>query len=60
MANQHRLAYCELHVTLGTIFRQFGNLKANGVKPEDFVMDDFFSSYHPDEAPKFHVISALV
>lgn len=56
--NGYRLAYCELYVTLGTIFRRVQSLKVHGVKPEDFVIDDYFSGYHPDGAPKLHVISA--
>lgn len=50
--NGCRLAYCELYVALGTIIRRFQNLKAHGVKPEDFVIDDYFSGYYPDNALK--------
>jgi cytochrome P450 len=49
------LAYCELYVSLGTLFRRFGNMKPNVLTPEDLVYDDHFSGYHPREATKFHV-----
>jgi cytochrome P450 len=50
-----RLAYCELYVTLGTLFRRFGHLKGNHLTPDDLVYDDYFSSYHPISSTKFHV-----
>jgi len=53
--NHSSLAYCELYVTLGTLFRRFEHMKANKLSPEDLVYDDYFSSYHPLEAEKFHV-----
>ncbi|KFY66112.1 hypothetical protein V496_02171 [Pseudogymnoascus sp. VKM F-4515 (FW-2607)] len=49
------LAYCELYVTLGTLFRKFKNLKGNELTAEDLVYLDYFSSYHPISATKFHV-----
>jgi len=52
-----RLAYCELYVTLGTIFRRFDKMKGNHLTAEDLVYEDYFSSYHPLEATKFHVSS---
>jgi hypothetical protein len=58
MIDYCRLAYCELYVTLGTIFRRFGNLKVHGIKPEDLILDDYFSTYHPDNVPKLHVVRA--
>lgn len=53
------LAYCELYVTPSTLFRRFENLKANKISPEDLVYDDYFSSYHPLKAEKFHVSAAM-
>jgi hypothetical protein len=53
------LAYCELYVTLGTLFRRFDKLKVYNTGPEDLVYDDYFSSYHPVDARKFHVISEI-
>jgi hypothetical protein len=50
-----RLAYCELYVTLGTLFRRFEIMKGNHLTPDDLVYDDYFSSYHPISATKFHV-----
>ncbi|KIM93253.1 hypothetical protein OIDMADRAFT_173290 [Oidiodendron maius Zn] len=52
------LAYCELYVTLGTIFRRTENLEVYQTGPEDLVYDDYFSSYHPSNARRFHVIQA--
>ncbi|KAG0652243.1 Cytochrome P450 monooxygenase [Hyphodiscus hymeniophilus] len=51
------LAYCELYVTLGTLFRRFGDMKSNVLTREDLVYDDHFSGYHPVGATKFHVSS---
>lgn len=53
--NHSSLAYCELYVTLGTLFRRFEHLKVNKLSPEDLVYDDYFSSYHPLKAEKFYV-----
>jgi hypothetical protein len=55
--NHSSLAYCEIYVTLGTLFRRFECLKANKLSPEDLVYDDYFSSYHPLKAEKFHVFA---
>ena len=52
-----RLAYCELYVTLGTIFRHFENLKVDQTRPQDLVYDDYFATYHPKNARKLHVVS---
>jgi len=52
-----QLAYCELFVTLGTLFRNYGNLKPNDLTAEDLVYDDYFSSYHPFGSKKFCVSS---
>ena len=49
------LAYCELYVTVGTLFRRFPKLKGNKLSAEDLVYDDYFSSYNPLSAKKFHV-----
>ena len=43
---QSRLAYCELYVTIGTLFHRFANLEAYKTTTEDLVFDDFFSAYH--------------
>jgi hypothetical protein len=53
--NHSSLAYCELYVTLGTLFRRFEHLEASKLSPGDLLYDDYFSSYHPLEAEKFHV-----
>ena len=52
------LAYCELYVTLGTLFRRFENLKANDLTDEDREYNDYFSGQHPLNATKFHITGA--
>ncbi|MCJ1357751.1 MAG: hypothetical protein MMC33_007747 [Icmadophila ericetorum] len=52
------LAYSELYITLGTIFRHFENLKACEMSSEDWEFDDFFGLYIPESARKFHVEAA--
>ncbi|PKY04740.1 cytochrome P450 [Aspergillus campestris IBT 28561] len=47
------LAYCELYVTLGRVFRQFDNLKTPGKSREEMLYDDYFSSYHPEKYNQF-------
>lgn len=54
----YSLAYCELYVTLGTIFRRAENLRVYQTGLEDLVYDDFFSSYNPNNARRFHVVGA--
>ena len=49
------LAYCELHVVLGILFRKFDNLKGSHLSPEDLVYDDYLSAYPPMTAVRFHV-----
>jgi len=49
------LAYCELYVVLGTLFRRFDNMKPNHLTAEDRVYDDYISACNPHEATKFHV-----
>ena len=51
------LAYCELYVTLGRFFRRFQHLKVHDTKREDMVYDDYFSSYHPLDAKRLHVVA---
>jgi hypothetical protein len=53
------LAHCELYVTLGTLFRRFDKLKVYNTGPEDLVYDDYFSTYHPVDARKFHVVGEV-
>lgn len=48
-----RLAYCELYVTLGRLFRQFDDLKTAQKSREELRYNDYFSSYHPAEYNKF-------
>jgi len=49
------LAYCELYVTIGTIVRRFAKLQGNELTAEDLTYEDYFSSYNPIAARKFHV-----
>jgi hypothetical protein len=53
------LAYCELYVALGTLFRRFDRLKVYRTRPQDLVYDDFFSPYHPVDARKFYVVGEV-
>jgi hypothetical protein len=53
MANS--LAYCELYVVLGTLFRRFDNIKGNRLSPDDLVYDDYLSAYPPMTATRFHI-----
>lgn len=52
------LAYCELYVVIGTMFRRFPNLAGNRLTAEDLVYEDYFSAYNPLKARKFHVMLA--
>ncbi|OKL62297.1 hypothetical protein UA08_02301 [Talaromyces atroroseus] len=47
------LAYCELYVTLGRLFRHFDNLSTDRKPREDLYYNDYFSSYHSEENNKF-------
>lgn len=49
------LAYCELYVVLGNMFRRFDNLKGNDLKPEDRAINDYISARLPLTATRFHV-----
>ncbi|CZS93103.1 uncharacterized protein RCO7_07846 [Rhynchosporium graminicola] len=49
------LAYCELYVSLGTMFRRYENLLSNHLTEEDWEYDDYFSGYPRPGATKFHV-----
>lgn len=49
------LAYCELYITLGTLFRHFKTLKSNKLTDEDRAYNDYFSAQTPLDATKFHV-----
>ncbi|KAK3331800.1 cytochrome P450 [Cercophora scortea] len=44
----HNLAWCELYLTLGTLFRRFGNLTSPEFGPEDLVWEDSFASRLPE------------
>lgn len=50
---RNRLAYCELYVTLGHVFRQFDSLKTPGKSREEMIYDDYFSAYHPEKYNQF-------
>ncbi|OJI96369.1 hypothetical protein ASPVEDRAFT_78143 [Aspergillus versicolor CBS 583.65] len=47
------LAYCELYVTLGRVFRQFDNLKTPAKTREEMLYNDYFSGHHPEKNNKF-------
>ncbi|THY17275.1 hypothetical protein D6D01_07526 [Aureobasidium pullulans] len=44
-----------LYVTIGTIVRRFDKLQGNELVAEDLIYEDYFSSYNPIAAKKFHV-----
>ncbi|PGG96980.1 hypothetical protein AJ79_09387 [Helicocarpus griseus UAMH5409] len=47
------LAYSELRVTLGRIFRHFDNLTTERKSLEDLMYDDYFSPFHAEGKNKF-------
>ncbi|KUJ12574.1 cytochrome P450 [Mollisia scopiformis] len=49
------LAYAELYVVLGNMFRRFDNMRPNELKPEDRVYNDYISARVPLTATRFHV-----
>ncbi|KAH8795059.1 cytochrome P450 [Hyaloscypha sp. PMI_1271] len=51
------LAYLQLYVGIGTIFRKFENLRIFETTREDLVFDDFFVPFFPNEQKKIKVIS---
>ncbi|KAH8704058.1 cytochrome P450 [Talaromyces proteolyticus] len=53
------LAYCELYVTLGRIFRHFDNLSTDHKSVEDLLYSDYFSSYHSEKGNKFDFRQAV-
>lgn len=48
-----RLAYSELYITLGRVFRQFDDLKTRKKAREELLYDDYFTSYHREAYNKF-------
>ncbi|GFF34720.1 trichodiene oxygenase [Aspergillus udagawae] len=48
-----QLAYAELYITLGRVFRQFDDLKTRKKAREELLYDDYFSAYHPEAYNKF-------
>ncbi|RLL99169.1 hypothetical protein CFD26_106052 [Aspergillus turcosus] len=48
-----QLAYSELYITLGRVFRQFDDLKTRKKTREELLYDDYFTSYHPEAYNKF-------
>ncbi|KAL6402003.1 benzoate 4-monooxygenase cytochrome P450 [Ilyonectria robusta] len=56
----HNLAWCEMYVTLGTLFRRFENLRPFEVTAEDMIYEDCFSAFNPPDKKKFKVIGGGV
>lgn len=54
------LAMAELYITLGALFRRLEDtpLKTHGVTLKDRELRDFFSAFHPKDAPPFCVVKA--
>jgi hypothetical protein len=51
------LAYLELYVGIGTIFRKFENLRIFETTEKDLVFDDIFGVFFPKDQKKLKVIS---
>jgi hypothetical protein len=49
------LAYAELYIALGTIFRRFENLKVFETTKEDLDFDDYIGLLKPKSARPFKV-----
>jgi len=50
-----QLAYSELYVTLGTLFRRFENMQSNVLTEKDIAVIDYMVGYYAADATKFHV-----
>jgi len=50
------LAMCELHVTLGNLFRKFERLQAVDISDGDRTYVDYFTAFHPKGARGFRVV----
>jgi len=55
LTNKSSLAYCEIYVSLGTLFRRYQALKPMPLSAEDLQYEDYFAPYRPITAKKFHV-----
>ncbi|KAK7420830.1 hypothetical protein QQZ08_010231 [Neonectria magnoliae] len=53
----HNFAWCELYVTLGTLFRRFEDLRPFEVTAEDMVYEEYFTAFNPPDKRKFRVVS---
>jgi cytochrome P450 len=52
----YSLAYLELYVGIGSIFRNFDRLRVNdNFRPEDLEFDDYLGPFFPPTQNKFHV-----
>lgn len=52
------LAYCEIYVTLGTLFRRFENLHVVGTTPAEVLdFDDWFGPYMAKGARPMQVVA---
>ncbi|KAK5276300.1 hypothetical protein LTR16_011438, partial [Cryomyces antarcticus] len=52
------LAYCEIYVTIGTLFRRFDNLEVFETTDEDMEYDDFFASMNKPSKHWFKAVGA--
>jgi hypothetical protein len=55
VANKISLVYAEIYVTLGNLFRCFGNMKGNALTEKDRSVNDYISSGVPLTATRFQV-----
>ncbi|TKA77152.1 hypothetical protein B0A49_03639 [Cryomyces minteri] len=52
------LAYCEIYVTIGTLFHRFDNLEVFETTDEDMEYDDFFASMNKPSKHWFKAVGA--
>lgn len=50
------LAWCELYIMAGNVFRLFDDLKNTGTQPKDMVYEDYFAPYPSVDAKLLEVI----
>ncbi len=49
------LAYLELYIGIGSIFRNFDQLRVDNFGPKDLEFDDYFGPFFRPTQNKFHV-----
>jgi hypothetical protein len=56
-----RLAYVELYITIGTIFRrpEFAKLQVYGMTDKDLEIEDLFAAFPPKGCGILHVVEGV-